>query len=144
MNSGMILKIIDAIVFVVVISLGVHFYRLDHLIFDLIGLAAVGYIAIRKPDVNTLTLIFILLLVNLIPALFIYGHGQLTGYWLYSMLFFVNVVGVIGIWACTFILLRFGRPWLKKHAVSLSPNRQDAVMGLLFSFQGFRQLMQFG
>jgi hypothetical protein len=144
MNSGMMLKIIDAVVFIFVIYFGIHYYRTDHLIFDLLGLASAAYISLRKPDVNTLTLVFILLIANLIPAVVIYGHGQLGGYWLYSMLSIVNVVAVIAIWARTFILLRYGPSWLQKHASNINPNRQDTVMGLLFTFQALWQLLQFG
>lgn len=142
-RSGFLLKFVDVLVFVAIVYFGVHYYQINHLVFDLIGLSGLIYIAIRKPDLNTLTVIFILFMTSAIPAIAIYGHGQLGGYSLYSTLFVVNLVGVLAIWSRPFVLLRFGPDWLRNRAAELNPTKQDQVLGILFSIQAFWQLMQF-
>ena len=137
------IKAFDALIFVAFVYFGIEFYQVDHKMFDMIGLLAIAYIAIRKPDVNTLSLIFILLMASVTPAIIIYSNEQISGYWLYAILFVINLVGVIAIWSRTFILLRYGPTWVKNYAANIHPNRQDQVMGLLFTIQGLWQLLQF-
>lgn len=139
----LLVRFLDCLIFIGFFYFGSQYYQVDHKIFDLIGLGAIAYIALRKPDINTLTLIAILLAANGIPALVIYSHGQLGGYPLYSMLFLVNLIGAIAIWSRPFLILRFGPDWLKNRAQHIASNRQDQVMGLLFTFQALWQLMQF-
>lgn len=142
--SRVALKILDALVFAIFIYLGIQSYQVDHKMFDLISLLAMVYVAIRKPDINTLSLIFILFIASLIPAIFIYGNEQLGGFALYSMLFLVNIAGIIAIWSRPFMLLRYGpRNWMQQHAAAIRPNKQDQILGLLFSLQALWQLMQF-
>lgn len=142
-NPPPLVRFIDFIVFAAFLYFGAKYYQIDHMMFNVIGLTTMAYLAVRKPDINTLSLISILLIASLIPAIVIYGHGQLGGYGLYSMLFLVNSLGVLIIWSRPFILMRFGPQWIKKYAGNLNSSRQDQAMGLLFSLQALWQLCQF-
>ncbi len=140
MKAGIVSKSADAIVFISAIYFGIQFYMSNSYFFDLIGLAGVAYIALRKPDINTITLILVLLVTMLTPAVFIYSAASLNNYWLHSLLLIINVAGVILIWMRPFLLLKYG-PLCIKQNKNIAVTRQDWALGYLFTFQGLWQLV---
>lgn len=140
LNAGIVSKLADAIVFITALYFGIHFYISNALLFDLVGLAVVAYIAIRRPDINTLSLILILLATTIPPAVFIHSANSLNSYILHSSLFVINAIGVILIWSRPLLLIRYGPESIK---AKMTVNRQDWALGYLFTFQSIWQLCLF-
>jgi hypothetical protein len=140
LNTGIVSKLADAIVFISALYFGIHFYISNALFFDLVGLAVVVYISIRRPDINTLSLILILLATTITPALLIHSASSLNNYILHPFLFIVNAIGVILIWSRPLLLIRYGPKSIKE---KMTVNRQDWALGYLFTFQAIWQLCQF-
>jgi hypothetical protein len=140
MNVNLVFKAVDATLFITAFYLGMYFYVSNTFIFDMIGLGVIAYIAIRRPDINTLSLILILLATTVTPAVFIHSASSLNSYILHSSLLIVNVVGVILIWSRPLLLVRYGPKSIK---AKMTVNRQDWALGYLFTFQAIWQLCQF-
>ncbi len=142
MNTRIVLKLADAMVFITAIYLGVQFYISNSYFFDFIGLAVVAYIALRKPDINTITLIAILMATVLTPVVFIYSATSLNNYWLHSLLLIINIAGVVLIWMRPFLLLKYGPLFIRQNK-NIAVTRQDWALGYLFTFQALWQLVLF-
>jgi hypothetical protein len=131
-----ILKIVDFIVFSVLFYFGIQNYIVNPNIFDVVNIIALVYVMIRRPDVNTVTLVLIILIGRVFDSLAFFDFQNSSGYILYSTLFFMNLIAVIVI-AFRPVLISKIMPSNKNLAVT----HQDMVIGFLFTLQGVFQLI---
>lgn len=135
-------KLIDFIVFVCLIYLGIQYYKTQPYVFDLIGFTALTYVAVRKSDINTLTLIIILVIADLIPILTFYLNPDISGYSFYSLLFTIDVLIILTVWLRPFILFRYGPTFIKNNK-NIALTHQDSVMAIVFTLHAIFQLCLF-
>lgn len=142
MPAWIALKIVDTMVFFTSIWAIIYFHQIDYFLFELISLIVMAYTVMRRSDINTITLMFILLIANIIPGLLIDRIPELSSYMWHSTLFISNTIAVIVIYFRSFILLRYGPEFVRKND-ELAMTRQDRVVGFFFILQACWQLLQF-
>ena len=98
----------DCVIFSFIAYSAVHFYLLaDYLAYDLIRMSALLYVAVRKPDANTISLISFLLIFNAVPLALIYGYGDPSAYLLYSVSLATSYVAYVIILARPLLMIKY-------------------------------------
>lgn len=140
MSSGNFLKLIDVAVFIGLFYLGLEFHVDDPNIFDVVYVTAMFYVLIRKHDINTVTLVLIVMLIRLSDSVLFFDYEDFNGYVFYSTLVLINLFGVGLIWFRPWLVSNFGPNFVRNHN-GLAVTHQDLMMGFLFSVQALFQLL---
>jgi hypothetical protein len=140
-----LMKLVDFVIFATLWVVAYHYYRQymampdsnisDALIFDAVNIAALIFVMLRRPDVNTVSLAAILLIGRSIDALLLQNFTTMSGWFVYPVLILFNVVGVILIW--------FRPLWASKikDSDNYAVTNQDQTMVLLFACQALFMLV---
>lgn len=137
------LKIVDVVVFLFLFGLGGYTYLGDYLnLFDAVSIIAMLYILIRKRDVNTVTLVLILLSVRLLEGVVFYDYAQINAYVFYSAQTISNVIVVGLIWSRPSMICKLGPKFIQDNK-NLAVTQQDLVMGFLFGVQALFHILAF-
>jgi hypothetical protein len=139
MKSQAILKVFDAVLFIGLLYFIYVSYTSNLNLFDFIGLLAIVYVMIRRPDVNTVTLGVLLLSVRLFDSLVFYDYENTNAYVFYSALIIINLIVVVAIWFRSFITANYGPARLRHHK-DLAVTHQDLVIVYVFLCQAAFQL----
>lgn len=128
-----LIKIIDITVFALLFVAAFSFYKADPGIFDLVSFAAMIYVAIRNLDINTVTLVAVILIVRSITGLAFYliGEGNLNPYLFYSSLAVANVL-MIGVVIVRPVLISRHGPKFIRGNKRLTMTHQDAMFAWLY------------
>lgn len=139
-----VLKVLDLSVFGLLLYLAYIYYfqysgspfpgpdPSNALKFDVVNIAALGYILFRRPDINTITLTFIIFLSRVIDATILHFTDGLSGFLNYSIQLLFNVALVLLIWTRPVLCYKVG-PW--KHKPGFAVTHQDNTLATLLSFQ---------
>jgi hypothetical protein len=136
-----LLNLLDAIVFATLLYFGSLYYIGNHEIYAVIAVVSMLYVAARKSDVNTLTLVPILIFSEASPIVIIPSPEAITGYQLHATFLLIYIATIV------FITLR--PIWLPKHGPAfiannqnLTTTHQDLIMTALFVMQVIWQVAQ--
>jgi hypothetical protein len=140
MKALAILKIFDAVLFIVLLYFIYISYTNNLNLFDFIGLLAIVYVMVRRPDVNTVTLGALLLSVRLFDSIVFYDYENTNAYVFYAALVLFNVLAVLGTWFRSFIISNYGFGRLRHHK-DLAVTHQDLVIAYVFICQAAFQLL---
>ena len=124
--------LIDATVFIALFMLAVHYFALNPNIFDLITIAALGYVMVSNRDINTVTLIAIIAIVRVIDSVIFYDYAAMNPYLYYVTVAMVNYSLVHVVHVRFLVLFRYGPSFIRHHK-KLAFTHQDAMMGWVFS-----------
>ena len=136
------LKVVDAIVFAGLGWLGVKFYVENPNIFDVVNIAALLYVLVRQRDVNTVSLVLLVLLLRLIDSVVFFDLSGLNNYVLHFVLLSFNVVSIVLIWFRPLLVSRYGPVAIRRHK-DLAVTHQDIFIGFVFTLQAIWQLLAF-
>ncbi|MFT4926234.1 MAG: hypothetical protein ACI8WB_002332 [Phenylobacterium sp.] len=144
MYLKMSLKAIDFIVFTTLAYLASQYYMHDAVAFEIIDTLAMIYVAIRKPDINTLTLIFLLMVCHFAALILTFPAviSTISGYQTHGTLIVFNAFLAI------LIALRpvFIEKYAPKHIAqnkNLTLTHQDMIITSLLTLQMIWQICQF-
>lgn len=140
MYSGYLLKLIDGIVFFLLILLGAEYFVNSSYLFDVVFTTAVLYVMMRKIDVNTITLVLLILFGYIVTSLLFLNYGHSSGYGWYSTLLIINMLMVYLIWSRPVLVAKHG-PTFVRHNKALIFTQQDAIMALLFALNSVLQVL---
>ncbi|NQZ07015.1 MAG: hypothetical protein HRT35_07620 [Algicola sp.] len=125
------LKIIDTVVFLILLVLASIYHKANPNIFDIIGITAMIYVMVRNPDVNTVTLISIILTVRIIDSVALADYDQLSAYLFYAGIAAANAFMISVVIVRPVFLSRYGPKFLKNHK-RLTMTHQDAMIAWLY------------
>jgi hypothetical protein len=140
MKAGNILKALDATLFIGLLYFIYRYYLNNPNTLDFVGLLAIVYVMIRRPDINTMTLGALLLSARLFDTLVFYDFENANPYVFYAVLVLINVLIVLGIWFRSFIITNYG-PGKLKHHKDLAVTHQDLVIAFVCIFQAVFQFL---
>lgn len=128
-----IIKAIDVVVFAACFMVAANYYVAFPLIFDAVAVVALIYVAARNPDVNTVSLISIILTVRLVSAavFFAIGEAALNPYLFYFSLVVMNGAMIGVVIARPVLLAKYGPKFLKQNK-RLTMTHQDAMIAWLY------------
>lgn len=135
------LKTIDAIVFAVIFYFATQYYNINYVAFELLTSVSVVYIGIRRPDINTLTLLCILVMASVLSVLLLPNPELISGYRTHFTLFAIDVVMLALIGFRPVLISNYGPARIGDNK-NLTVTHQDMVMGFLFLLQTAFQLLQ--
>jgi hypothetical protein len=140
MYTGTVFKIIDLLVFLTLGYFATQYYANDYIMFAMLNGLAYIYVALRKPDINTLTLIGILVIGHSIIETLNYSI-TLSGYQTYTVLIFVNAAFGAAIALRPVFISKFCPEFISKNK-NLTLTHQDMIMTGLLTLQVLWQLCQ--
>lgn len=128
-----IIKIIDVVVFAGLFILAFEYYAENPSVFDVITIVALVYVALRNPDVNTVTLISLILIERAIDSTILYfiGDQNLSAYIYYPMIAAINAGMLFLVVVRPVLLSRYGPEFLREHK-RLTMTHQDAMIAWLY------------
>jgi hypothetical protein len=111
----------------------VTYHKANPNIFDIIGIAAMIYVMIRNPDVNTVSLISIILLVRLFNTFVLtaIGDGGLNPYLFYSSIIIANTVMIGIVIARPALISQYGPKFIRDHE-RITMTHQDSMIAWLY------------
>lgn len=125
------LKIIDVIVFASIFIVAAQYLETHPNIFDIISVVAMFYIMARVPDVNTVTLVSIILVARIIDSLIFADYQNLNPYFFYSLIAVGNIVMVGIVWARPLLVAKYSPKFLRENK-RLTITHQDSFIALLY------------
>lgn len=128
-----ILKIIDIVVFTTLLIFAVKYYESNPSIFDVISIITMIYVMVRNPDVNTVSLILIILAVRLLYAFVLtsIGDTSLNSYLFYSSIIASNVIMIGVVIARPALISKYGPKFIRNHE-RITMTHQDAMIAWLY------------
>ena len=135
-----IMRLVDIAVFSILAYLAATSYVAAPNLFDLINLLALVYVACRKPDINTVSLVCLIVTGRVIDSVLFYDLINLSNYWLHSCLFLLNTVAITVIWFRPLLVARWAPQWVGDHR-QLALTHQDMLLGGIFTLQAVFQLL---
>lgn len=133
-----ILKAVDLVLFAALTYWAYLYYVADPHIFDVVNLVALVYVMVRRPDVNTLSLAFIILAGRVLDSALLYNVDQWGGFVAYPVLILFNIAGILLIWFRPVIASKYGPGAMHDHD-DFAVTEQDNVLGLLLTVQAIFQ-----
>ena len=140
-NRQGFLNLIDAIVFTTLLYFGSMYYVDHHKIYAVIAVVSMLYVAVRKSDVNTLTLVPILIFSETFPLTIIPSPESITSYQLHTTFLLIYIVTTVLIILRSFWLPRYGPKFIANNS-NLTITHQDMIMTALFLMQSIWQVTQ--
>lgn len=137
-----LLKLADILVFSCLGISAIRYYSTNPNILDIINIAALLYVVVRRPDVNTITLVTIILALRIADSLIFADLSGLNNYILHPVLFLFNVVAIGLVWFRPLLASKYGPASTKGHK-ALAVTHQDIIIGFVFTLQGVWQLLAF-
>ncbi|NQZ07018.1 MAG: hypothetical protein HRT35_07635 [Algicola sp.] len=125
------IKIIDITVFLILLVLAGIYHKASPNIFDVVGITALIYVMVRNPDVNTVTLISIILTVRVIDSVLLASYEQLNPYLFYAGIAAANALMIAVVIVRPVFLSRYGPKFLKINE-RLTMTHQDAMIAWLY------------
>ena len=127
-----VMKVVDAVVFLSLLLLALKYYALSPNLFDVITIVAMIYVMVRNRDINTVSLIAIMLLAKIIDAVIFYDYQVINTYLFFALVAVINY-GLVRLVHVRFLLLyRYGPSFIRNHR-GLTFTHQDAMMGWIYS-----------
>lgn len=133
-------KLIDLIAFTALGYFSFIYYTTNPNTFDVISIAAMAYVAIRKPDINTITLILILVIERIADAIILYNFEQINAYVFYLSVATANMLVVVLILFRPWITSNYGLKSMRGNK-NLAVTHQDMVLGFVLSIAVVFQLL---
>lgn len=137
------LKFIDAIVFTGIFLLAVKYLESQPNIFDILSIAAMVYVMIRNPDVNTVTLISIILLARVLDSIIFADYQSLNVYIYYITIAAANAAMVLVVWVRPLLVAKYGPKFVRKNP-RLTITHQDSMVALLYMAYTVLALLMLG
>jgi hypothetical protein len=138
MYPSNLLRITDITVFAILFYLGLMSYIDNPNIFDVLNTIAVLYVLVRRQDINTLTLVAILIPMHLFNGIVFFHYEQVNGYVFYAAQMASHAVAVILICFRPLVVSRVGPPALRGNK-NLAVTQQDLLMGFVLTIQAIFQ-----
>jgi hypothetical protein len=133
-------KAVDITIFIALLYCGFHFYEVNPNTFDIISITAMAYIVIRKPDINTITLILILMIERIADAIILFNFEQINAYIFYLSVATANMLIVVLILFRPWAASNYG-PKSMRDNKNLAVTHQDMVLGFVLSIAVVFQLL---
>ena len=133
-------KTVDFVVFSSLAYLASLYYVNDYMAFEIINAISMIYVASRKPDINTITLIFILMTGHLIAIALNYPV-DISGYQTHGILVVLNATLVALAALRPVFLSKYGPKFIIENK-NLILTHQDMIMTGLLTLQTVWQLCQ--
>ena len=140
-SSKWLLNLTDAIVFATLLYFGSLYYIDNHEIYAVIAVVSMLYVAARKSDINTLTLVPILIFSEASPIAIIPSPESITGYQLHTTFLLIYIATTILIIFRPFRLPKYGPKFIANNP-NLTITHQDLIMTALFVMQTIWQVAQ--
>jgi hypothetical protein len=140
-NRQGFLNLIDAIVFATLLYFGSVHYVNNHEIYAVIAVVSMLYVAARTLDVNTLTLVPILIFSETFPLVIIPSPELITSYQLHTTFLLIYIVTTVLIILRPFWLPKYGPKFISNNQ-NLIITHQDMIMTALFLMQTIWQMAQ--
>lgn len=140
-NSTWLLNLVDVIIFAILLYLGSLYYIDNHKIYAVIAIVSMLYVAIRKSDINTLTIVPILILSETSPIVLISSPESITSYQLHFTFLLIYIATMVLIILRPFFLPKYAPKFISNNQ-NLTVTHQDMIMGALFLMQILWQLAQ--
>jgi hypothetical protein len=137
--SNYLIKSIDALAFAGLIYLNIQYYG-DHY-FYLISILAMLYIMVRRRDINTISLVIIILIPELTNLpIFPFNPSQFSNSYLqYSSFAIMNAMIVMFTWLRPKLLLKYGGSLIKDQQ-TLHTTYQDVFIGVTYGLHTLFQV----
>lgn len=137
MLSGHLTKLADATVFAGLFFINFEYFWSQPYFFDVVALAAMAYVVVRKRDANTISLILLIVLADSISFLLTSVADQ-NGYVVYGGLLVIASSMTMVIKHRASLLSNYGPSSIKNKA-TLKLTYQDGLITLMYGFQAVLQ-----
>lgn len=138
-----LLPLIDFLVFSVLLYFGALFYITEPSLFDTVHIIALVYVMVRRFDVNTVTLVIIILVAKVAESLIFADISQFNGYTFHASLILFGIVCLFTVGLRPLLVSRL-LPRSSKLQLNLTVTHQDLVIGFAIIAQTlFHTLMLF-
>ncbi|MFT4926236.1 MAG: hypothetical protein ACI8WB_002334 [Phenylobacterium sp.] len=143
-STKVIGKIIDLCVFSLLIYLASQYYTHDPLAFELINTLSMLYVAIRKPDINTVTLISVLVVWHFTALVLTFSDvvSVISSYQTHGTLIVFNAFLAMFIALRPVFIEKLGPKFIANNK-NLKLTHQDMIMTGLLTLQMVWQICQF-
>jgi hypothetical protein len=125
------IKIIDIAVFLILLILAGIYHKANPNIFDIVSITAMIYVMVRNPDVNTVTLISIILAVRVTDSVLLADYEQLNAYLFYAGIAAANALMISVVIVRPVLVCRYGPKFLRDNK-RLTMTHQDAMIAWLY------------
>lgn len=99
--------------------------------FDLISVVAMIYVMARNPDVNTVTLVSIIIVARVLDSFVLAGYQNLNPYFFYMTIAAGNAAMVMVVWVRPLLVAKYGPKFVRNHP-RLTITHQDSMIALLY------------
>ena len=135
-----LLPLIDFFVFAVLTYFAALFYVTEPSIFDTVHIIALLYVMVRRFDVNTVTLVLVILTVKIAESLIFADISGFSGYTFHASIMLLSFVCVFVVSLRAYIVSQL-LPSSSKLQQNLTVTHQDLVIGFTFLAQAMVQLL---
>jgi hypothetical protein len=123
---------IDATVFITLLLFANQYHAKNPNSFDIVALLAALYVMLRRRDINTLSLISLMLIAKVVESVVFYDLRAINPYLYYAVVAGGNAIWVRLVHLRFMLLFRYG-PRFFRHNKALTFTHQDAMIGWLYS-----------
>lgn len=147
MNTKIIAKLFDLAVFCIFGYFAITYYQqytttLDIIAaykFDLVYVATVVFVMLRRRDINTVTLAVTILIIKILSRLLLFNTHGMSGFIVYPLLLLMDLLAVYLLWFRPVIFSKYGGPFKNKPGYAIT--NQDEVMWVLYGLNGIFMLL---